>query len=37
MIRLHGFAASNYFNMVKLGLLENGVEFEINHGISSVS
>ena len=31
MIRLHGFAASNYFNMVKLGLLEKGVEFEINH------
>lgn len=31
MIRLHGFAASNYFNMVKLALLEKGVEFEINN------
>ncbi|MAG68237.1 glutathione S-transferase family protein [Pseudomonas abyssi] len=29
MIRLHGFAASNYFNMAKLALLEKGVEFEV--------
>lgn len=34
MLRLHGFAVSNYFNMVKLALLEKGVDFEINivHG-----
>ena len=34
MLRLHGFAISNYFNMVKLALLEKGVPFEINtvHG-----
>lgn len=31
MIRLHGFAASNYFNMAKLALLEKGVDFEINN------
>lgn len=30
MLRLHGFAVSNYFNMVKLALLEKGVDFEIN-------
>lgn len=30
MIKLHGFAVSNYFNMVKLALLEKGVAFEIN-------
>ncbi|MFA5677203.1 MAG: glutathione S-transferase [Pseudomonas sp.] len=30
MLRLHGFAVSNYFNMVKLALLEKGVPFEIN-------
>ena len=29
MLKLHGFAASNYFNMVHLALLEKGVEFEI--------
>jgi glutathione S-transferase len=28
MIKLHGFPASNYFNMVKLALLEKGVAFE---------
>lgn len=28
MIRLHGFAASNYYNMVKLALLEKGLPFE---------
>lgn len=34
MLRLHGFAISNYFNMVKLALLEKGVPFEVNvvHG-----
>jgi glutathione S-transferase len=29
MLKLYGFAASNYFNMVKLALLEKGVPFEI--------
>ena len=29
MLKLHGFAVSNYFNMVHLALLEKGVEFEI--------
>lgn len=28
MLRLHGFAVSNYHNMVKLALLEKGVPFE---------
>lgn len=28
MLKLHGFAASNYYNMVKLALLEKGVPFE---------
>ncbi|WP_419712864.1 glutathione S-transferase family protein [Pseudomonas sp. NFX224] len=28
MLKLYGFAASNYFNMVKLALLEKGVAFE---------
>ena len=34
MLRLHGFAISNYFNRVKLALLEKGVPFEVNvvHG-----
>ena len=30
MLRLHGFAVSNYFNMVKLALLEKGIPFEVN-------
>lgn len=30
MLRLHGFAISNYFNMVKLALLEKGIPFEVN-------
>ena len=29
MLKLHGFAVSNYFNMVHLALLEKGLEFEI--------
>lgn len=29
MLRLHGFAVSNYFNMVKLALLEKGLAFEV--------
>jgi glutathione S-transferase len=29
MLKLHGFAVSNYFNMVHLALLEKGVEFEV--------
>ncbi|MBB3258692.1 glutathione S-transferase [Paraburkholderia bannensis] len=28
MIKLHGFALSNYYNKVKLVLLEHGIEFE---------
>lgn len=28
MLKLHGFAVSNYYNMVKLALLEKGVAFE---------
>ncbi len=28
MIRIHGFAVSNYYNKVKLALLEKGLEFE---------
>ncbi|MEH6388518.1 glutathione S-transferase family protein [Pseudomonas profundi] len=30
MLTLHGFNVSNYFNMVKLALLEKGIEFEVN-------
>ena len=29
MLKLYGFAASNYFNMVKLVLLEKGIAYEI--------
>lgn len=29
MLKLYGFAASNYFNMVKLSLMEKGVPFEV--------
>ena len=28
MLRLHGFASSNYHNIVKLVLIEKGLEFE---------
>ena len=28
MLKLHGFAVSNYYNMVKLALLEKGLPFE---------
>jgi glutathione S-transferase len=28
MIKLHGFAASNYYNVPKLALLEKGIDFE---------
>ena len=28
MIKLHGFSASNYYNVPKLALLEKGIEFE---------
>ena len=28
MLKLHGFPASNYFNVVKMALLEKGAEFE---------
>ena len=30
MLTLHGFNVSNYFNMVKLALLEKGLDFKIN-------
>ncbi|KQB53007.1 glutathione S-transferase [Pseudomonas endophytica] len=29
MLKLYGFAASNYFNMVKLALLEKGLAYEV--------
>ena len=29
MLKLHGFAVSNYFNMVKMALIEKGIEFEV--------
>jgi glutathione S-transferase len=28
MLRLHGFASSNYYNIVKLVLIEKGLEFD---------
>lgn len=28
MLKLYGFAVSNYYNMVKMALLEKGVPFE---------
>ncbi|SUD13250.1 glutathione S-transferase domain-containing protein [Aquipseudomonas alcaligenes] len=28
MLRLHGFAVSNYYNMVRLALLEKGLAFD---------
>jgi glutathione S-transferase len=31
MLALHGFAVSNYYNKVKLALLEKGIEFEEVH------
>lgn len=31
MLKLHGFAVSNYFNMVQLALLEKGLPFEVVH------
>jgi len=35
MIKLYGFRVSNYFNMVKLALLEKGLEFEEIHAMPS--
>ena len=29
MLKLHGFPLSNYYNMVKIALLEKGIEFEL--------
>ena len=29
MLKLHGFAVSNYFNMVRMALMEKGAPFEI--------
>ena len=28
MIKLHGFASSNYYNVPKLAMMEKGIEFE---------
>ncbi|MGB2387925.1 MAG: glutathione S-transferase, partial [Henriciella sp.] len=28
MIKLHGFPASNYYNMAKMALMEKGATFE---------
>jgi glutathione S-transferase len=28
MLKLHGFVVSNYFNMVKMALIEKGIDFE---------
>jgi glutathione S-transferase len=30
MLTLHGFNVSNYFNMVKLAMLEKGLDFQVN-------
>ncbi len=35
MLKLHGFALSNYFNMVKMALIEKGVDFEIVEAMPS--
>lgn len=35
MLKLYGFPISNYFNMVKIVLLEKGVEFEFVHTMPS--
>ena len=35
MIKLHGFAVSNWYNIVKYALLEKGVEFEEVHTLPS--
>ena len=34
MITLHGFAISNYYNKVKLALLEKGIPFEESHQLT---
>lgn len=35
MLKLYGYPVSNYYNVVKLALLEKGMEFEeVNHGPS---
>jgi len=35
MIKVHGFAVSNYYNMVKFALLEKGLDFEEVHAAPS--
>lgn len=35
MLKLYGFPISNYFNMVKIALLEKGAEFEHVHTMAS--
>jgi len=35
MLKLHGFAVSNYFNMVRMALLEKGVEHQLVEAIPS--
>jgi glutathione S-transferase len=35
MLKLYGFTASNYFNMVKMALLEKGIDFEFVESMPS--
>ena len=35
MLKLHGFTVSNYFNMVKMALIEKGIEFEFVESMPS--
>jgi len=35
MLKLYGFPISNYFNMVKIALLEKGADFEFVHTMAS--
>jgi glutathione S-transferase len=35
MLKLHGFVVSNYFNMVKMALIEKGIEFEVVENMPS--
>ena len=37
MLKLHGFAASNYYNLAKLVLLEKGISFEEVHEFPATS
>lgn len=35
MLKLHGFVVSNYFNMVKMALIEKGIDFEFVENMPS--